>query len=75
MCWRRLPLTIVPGTNSRVTTQSVRLSPNLRAVLNDVLGGGAASVLNIAFGLSYALLIFAGPLAPYLSYGVAATFI
>jgi SulP family sulfate permease len=58
-----------------VTTQSVRLSPNLRAVLNDVLGGGAASVLNITFGLSYALLIFAGPLAPYLSYGVAATFI
>ena len=44
-------------------------------MLNDVLGGGAASVLNITFGLSYALLIFAGPLAPYLSYGVAATFI
>ena len=29
----------------------------------------------MTFGLSYALLIFAGPLAPYLSYGVAATFI
>jgi SulP family sulfate permease len=29
----------------------------------------------VTFGLSYALLIFAGPLAPYLSYGVAATFI
>ena len=40
-----------------------------------MLGGGAASVLTITFGLSYALLIFAGPLAPYLSYGVAATFI
>jgi sulfate permease, SulP family len=58
-----------------VSTQSVRLSPNVGAVLNDVLGGGAASVLNITFGLSYALLIFTGPLAPYLSYGVAATFI
>ena len=45
------------------------------SALNDVLGGGAASVLTITFGLSYALLIFAGPLAPYLSYGVAATFI
>ncbi len=55
---------------------SVSLQPgNLRAALNDVLGGGAASVLNVTFGLSYALLIFAGPLAPYLSYGVAATFI
>jgi SulP family sulfate permease len=43
--------------------------------LNDVLGGSAASVLSITFGLSYALLIFAGPLTPYLSYGVAATFI
>src|SRR3984893_1629104 len=46
-----------------------------RAALNDVLGGAAASVLTVTFGLSYALLIFAGPLAPDLSYGVAATFI
>jgi sulfate permease, SulP family len=49
--------------------------PRAHAALNDVLGGSAASVLNITFGLSYALLIFAGPLTPYLSYGVAATFI
>ncbi len=35
----------------------------------------AASFLTITFGLSYSLLIFAGPLAPYLSYGLAATFI
>jgi SulP family sulfate permease len=47
----------------------------LRRALNDVLGGSAASVLTVTFGLSYALLIFAGPLAPYLSYGIAATFI
>ena len=47
----------------------------MRGALNDVLGGSAASVLTVTFGLSYALLIFAGPLAPYLSYGVAATFI
>jgi SulP family sulfate permease len=47
----------------------------LRKALNDVLGGGAASVLTITFGLSYSLLIFSGPLAPYLSYGVAVTFI
>jgi SulP family sulfate permease len=63
------------GTNSRVVNQSVRLGPKLRRALNDVLGGGAASVLTVTFGLSYALLIFAGPLAPYLSYGVATTFI
>ncbi len=35
----------------------------------------AASALAITFGLSYALLIFGGPLSPYLSYGIASTFI
>jgi len=60
-----------------VTGQSVRLRPRLalRAALKDVLGGSAASVLSVTFGLSYSLLIFSGPLTPYLSYGVAATFI
>src|SRR5258707_4562736 len=63
------------GTSSRVIGQSVSFGPKLRTALNNVLGGGAASVLTVTFGLSYSLLIFAGPLAPYLSYGVAATFI
>ena len=36
---------------------------------------GHVAELLVTFGLSYALLIFAGPLAPYLSYGIAATFI
>jgi sulfate permease, SulP family len=62
-----------------VVDQSVilvpKLRPAVRTAINDVLGGSAASVLTITFGLSYSLLIFAGPLAPYLSYGVAATFI
>jgi SulP family sulfate permease len=60
-----------------VVSQSVSIAPKLqlRRALNDVLGGSAASVLTVTFGLSYSLLIFAGPLAPYLSYGVAATFI
>jgi SulP family sulfate permease len=58
-----------------VISQSVTIGPKLRTAFNDVLGGSAASVLTITFGLSYALLIFGGPLAPYLSYGVAATFI
>src|SRR5258707_3156821 len=62
-------------TTRRAIGQSVSLGPKLRRALHDVLGGSAASVLTITFGLSYALLIFAGPLAPYLSYGVAATFI
>lgn len=67
----------MPGANARVTSQSISLGPklSLRAALKDVLGGSAASVLTVTFGLSYALLIFAGSLAPYLSYGIAATFI
>jgi SulP family sulfate permease len=67
----------VSGKNARVVSQSISLGRKLRlrAALKDVLGGGAASVLTVTFGLSYTLLIFAGPLAPYLSYGVAATFI
>jgi sulfate permease, SulP family len=60
-----------------VSTQSINALPRLspRAMLKDILGGSAASVLSVTFGLSYALLIFGGPLSPYLSYGVAATFI
>lgn len=51
------------------------LNPRIRGGVSDVLGGTAASVLTITYGLSYALLIFAGPLTPFLSYGIAATFI
>jgi SulP family sulfate permease len=58
-----------------VVGRSVNFGPRFRAALSDVLGGGAASVLTVAFGLSYALLIFAGPLTPYLSYGVTAIFL
>ena len=58
-----------------MVNQSVSLGPKFRTALNDVLGGSAASFLTITFGLSYSLLIFTGPLTPYLSYGLAATFI
>src|SRR5260370_40258644 len=62
-------------TTRRAIGQSVSFGPKLRTALNNLVGGGAASILTVTFGLSYSLLIFAGPLAPYLSYGVAATFI
>ncbi len=52
-----------------------RFNPALKRALNDILGGRAASVLTVTFGLSYSLLIFAGPLSPYLSYGITATFV
>jgi sulfate permease, SulP family len=58
-----------------VVSRSASFGPGVRAALNNVLGGSAASVLTVTFGLSYSLLIFSGPLAPYLSYGVAGIFI
>ena len=58
-----------------MVSRSASFGPGVRAALNNVLGGSAASVLTVTFGLSYSLLIFSGPLAPYLSYGVAGIFI
>ena len=46
----------------------------LSSWLRDVFAGSLCGVLSIAFGLSYAVLIFSGPLTPWLTYGVAATF-
>ena len=62
-----------PAISYRPATSG--LNPVIKRALNDILGGTAASALAITFGLSYALLIFGGPLSPYLSYGIAATFI
>jgi SulP family sulfate permease len=63
------------GAVAGVISRSSKFSPRVRGAFRDVLGGSAASVLSTTFGLSYALLIFSGPLSPYLSYGVASTFI
>ncbi|MGJ4941182.1 SLC26A/SulP transporter family protein [Bradyrhizobium sp. HKCCYLS1011] len=58
-----------------MTSLSVDANPAPRRGFDDVFGGLAASVLTITYGLSYALLIFAGPLAPYLGQGLGITFI
>ena len=48
---------------------------NLRAGLVDIFAGAVCSVLSVAYCLSYAALIFTGPLEHYLSYGIAVTFL
>jgi SulP family sulfate permease len=48
---------------------------SLRAGLTDVFAGTVCSILSIAYCLSYAALIFTGPLERYLSYGIAVTFL
>ncbi len=50
-------------------------SAKIHARLNDVLAGAICSVLSIAYCLSYAALIFTGPLTHLLSYGIAVTFL
>ncbi|MGC1777826.1 MAG: SulP family inorganic anion transporter [Xanthobacteraceae bacterium] len=47
----------------------------LRAALTDVFAGTVCSILSIAYCLSYAALIFTGPLEHLLTYGVAVTFL
>src|SRR5499433_3515504 len=46
-----------------------------QAALSDVFAGLVCSILSIAYCLSYAALIFNGPLVPALAYGVAVTFL
>ncbi|HEX4409803.1 MAG TPA: SulP family inorganic anion transporter [Xanthobacteraceae bacterium] len=47
----------------------------LRAGLTDIFAGAVCSVLSIAYCLSYAVLIFSGPLESLLSKGIAVTFL
>jgi sulfate permease, SulP family len=47
----------------------------LRAALTDVFAGATCSILSIAYCLSYAALIFCGPLEHELAYGIALTFL
>src|ERR1700761_709031 len=49
--------------------------PDIQSGFRDAFAGAISSVLSIAYCLSYAALIFSGPLAPYLSYGVAVAFL
>ncbi len=43
--------------------------------MGDLAGGLCSCVVGIAYGLTFAHLIFASPLTPWVSYGLAATFI
>ena len=50
--------------------------PNtIETALRNLFAGAIAGVITIDYCVSYAAFIFSGPLAPWLSYGIAATFI
>src|SRR6204780_1581420 len=46
----------------------------MRTGLTNVFAGTICSVLTITYSLSYAALIFSGPISHFLSYGIAVTF-
>jgi SulP family sulfate permease len=60
---------------SGVRADSTFGNQKLRVALKDVFAGAICSILSIAYCLSYAALIFTGPLEHVLSYGVAVTFL
>jgi SulP family sulfate permease len=43
--------------------------------LRNAIAGVICAIVSLVFSLSYATLIFSGPLAPWLAYGMAATFV
>jgi SulP family sulfate permease len=60
---------------SNIGTNGALGHRKFRAALTDVFAGAICSVLSIAYCLSYAALIFSGPLEHALGYGVAVTFL
>jgi sulfate permease, SulP family len=60
---------------SNIGTNGALSQPKFRAALTDVFAGAVCSILSIAYCLSYAALIFTGPLDHALAYGVAVTFL
>jgi SulP family sulfate permease len=46
----------------------------LASVTGDLLGGATSSIVAVAYGLSFASLIFAPPLLPWLGIGIVGTF-
>jgi SulP family sulfate permease len=48
---------------------------SVKSVGRDLLAGVVCGVVSLTFGLSFAALIFSGPLTPWLAYGIAASFI
>ena len=59
----------------RAATRRGRTAGRISAQSRDLFAGAAASIMSVAYGLSFAALIFAPPLNTWIAYGIAATFI
>ncbi len=65
------------GTGERVALRANRRRPNRlsasRQAMHDVISGVVVALVMVSYSLSFALLIFSGPLAGYLALGVSVT--
>src|SRR5215831_18245003 len=71
----RLILKLRANSVIRGRSNQSRLRSIIETGLGDLFGGAISGVISIVYCVSYAALIFSGPLAPWLGYGIAATFI
>lgn len=65
------------GTGERVAVRANRRRPNRlsagRQAMHDVISGVVVALVMVSYSLSFALLIFSGPLAGHLALGVSVT--
>jgi SulP family sulfate permease len=62
-------------TVSAISSSRAWFTRGTDPIARDVLAGSVCGIVSVAFGLSFAALIFSGPLTPWLAYGIAASFI
>ncbi len=72
-------LAVEGGELTRITTSGAAINQPFKTLkvkaTGDLVGGLCSSIVGIAYGLTFAHLIFAPPLTPWVAYGLAATFI
>ena len=69
------PITDLSNSNDRPKRRFIRRYFSELGGPADALSGVICGIISILYGISYAALIFSGPLASGLSYGLAATFL
>ena len=63
------------SVNGAAAANRSPVTRRLAALSTDAFAGLITSTISIAYGLSFAALIFAPPLTPWIAYGIAATFL
>lgn len=69
------PISYVTESRDRLKRDFILTYFSVLGGPSDILSGLICGIISVLYGISYAALIFAGPLASGLSYGLAATFL